>query len=141
MEGKFLANIGNVYRDQGKLEQSLEMFEKAVRIYRKTLGPETAEVARALINMGHTLQQQTKHQEAMAKYHQGLAIFRSALGGEHDLVAGTLHSMAVCSLRMGDKAGALEFVREAHSMFTKMGLSHGQAQQVATILEALERTG
>mmetsp|Transcript_39697 Transcript_39697/g.77694 ORF Transcript_39697/g.77694 Transcript_39697/m.77694 type:complete len:249 (+) Transcript_39697:211-957(+) len=141
LEGKFLECIGSVYRDQGKLKEALAMFKKALRIYSATIGPESAEAAGALGCMAHVRGLQGNFDKAIKRCGEALAIRRRTLGDGHVLVAETLYNMAVSKEQAGDQDGASEHLREARSIYEKIGAPNedrGFAQAAAAMLERLE---
>jgi Tfp pilus assembly protein PilF len=58
--------MGNAYKGQGKLEEAVEVYSKALNI-----NPDYAE---AFYNIGNTLQEQGKFDEAITSYNKALAI-------------------------------------------------------------------
>mmetsp|Transcript_16644 Transcript_16644/g.32820 ORF Transcript_16644/g.32820 Transcript_16644/m.32820 type:complete len:167 (+) Transcript_16644:1-501(+) len=140
-EGMFLNGISCVHCYQGKLEDGLTMYKKALRIYKQTVGPQSVMAAHALNNMANVLFKQGKYDKALVKYEKALTIIRAALGDEHDEVAHTLYGIARCKAWVGDLEGALVSVREAHRIFKKRGISHGTAHDAAALLAILEGSG
>ena len=68
-----LNNIGNVYRNQGKLEEALEFYQAALKIHQEIGHP--LEQANALRSIGNVYSDQGKLEEALVSYNQALPIF------------------------------------------------------------------
>ncbi len=83
-------NQGNAYKDQGRLEEAIASYEKAV-----TLAPD---FAAAHVNLGSALMQRGRHREA-------LACLRKALVLEPEL-AEAYFNLGVSSYQVGDLASA-----------------------------------
>ncbi len=81
-------NQGNAYKDQGRLEEAIASYEKAV-----TLAPD---FPAAQVNLGSALMQRGRHQEA-------LACFRKALVLEPEL-AEAWFNLGIAAYQVGDLA-------------------------------------
>ena len=63
-----------VYKNQGKYEEALAMYEKALSISLKKLGDDHPDVATTYNNMANSIQDQGKYDEALAMYEKALSI-------------------------------------------------------------------
>jgi len=138
MEGKILSGIGDAYANQGKHEEALEMYRKAQRIFRKTLGPDCNLVGGMILTTASVLDAQGKFAEAIEKYEEGLAVQRRALGPEHPDLVEFLHSMAMCKEKNGDVAGAVASLREAQGICRRGGAFCRNAAKIDAALARLE---
>ncbi len=77
----FLINIGTLLKSQNKLDEAMEKFVSALRIFEKA--KEDTRVASCLYNIGSVLMKQGKLDEALEHARKALAIRRSKLSHEH----------------------------------------------------------
>jgi tetratricopeptide (TPR) repeat protein len=59
-----LNNLGNLYRDQGKLNEAEDMHQHALSGYEKALGPDHTDTLRSVGNFGLLYSDQGKLKEA-----------------------------------------------------------------------------
>lgn len=76
-------NLGNLYRDQGKLRDAQDMYVRALAGREKVLGPEHILTLQTVYNLGLLYQHQSRLREAEDMFVQALAGFKKALGPEH----------------------------------------------------------
>ena len=100
-----LNNLAGLYRDQGKYAEAEPLFQRALAIRERTLGPEHPEAARSLQNLAVLYNDQGKYAEAEPLYQRSLAILEKALGPEHSHVATGLESGN--SIRVPDEFNAV----------------------------------
>ena len=72
---------------QGKYEEALAMYEKALSIKLKKLGDDHPDVATTYNNMANVYNKQGKNDEALAMYEKALSIRLKKLGDDHPDVA------------------------------------------------------
>jgi eukaryotic-like serine/threonine-protein kinase len=105
-----LLYLGNVHFYKGRYEQSQDLNQRALAIYRQTQGPDHPIVAEVLINLG-AIQQDTGHyKEAEAFHRQALGIIESYYGGDHPKTASTLTLIGralVLQTRLAEASGLL----------------------------------
>ena len=87
--------LGMLHNDQGRYEEALEHYGRALAMRRKVLGEEHPDVASSLNNLAGVYISQGRYDEALEHYGRALAMRRKALGEEHPEVATTLNNMAV----------------------------------------------
>jgi tetratricopeptide (TPR) repeat protein len=83
-----------VLRDQGDLAGARPLFERALAIYEKALGPEHPHTAGSLNNLAGLLQDQGDLARARPLFERALAIREKALGPEHPLTTATRNNLA-----------------------------------------------
>ena len=81
--GTALLGVAIVLETQGKLDEAMAMYEEALRITKKNLGPEHAAVGLPLFNVANVLETQGNAAKAASTYEEAARIFTSALGPEH----------------------------------------------------------
>jgi len=74
LEAAFRGSIGNVYRNQGKLEQALESYEAALTIFKEIGNPQGQ--ANALGNIGNVYFDQGKLEQALESHEAALTIHK-----------------------------------------------------------------
>jgi len=85
--------MGMLYDEQGRYEEALEAYGRALAVRRKALGEEHPSTASTLNNMAVVYQRQGRYEEALEAYGRALAVRRKALGEEHPSTADTLNNM------------------------------------------------
>jgi tetratricopeptide (TPR) repeat protein len=81
--------MANVMESQGKLDDAMELYGKALETYKKTLGEDHSSVADTYNNMAIVLQSQEKLDDAMELYWKALEIDKKTLGEEYSSVTST----------------------------------------------------
>eukprot|EP00536_Pseudo-nitzschia_multiseries_P003401 jgi/Psemu1/301946/fgenesh1_kg.52_\ len=72
-------NIGRVYYLQSKFQESLEMYEKSLKIRREILGKDSVDVAATVYNIGQTCHQVGRLDESLDYYKEFLRIATSGV--------------------------------------------------------------
>jgi tetratricopeptide (TPR) repeat protein len=80
--GAFLG-LGNLYRDQDKLKEAEEVYQRALAGYEKALGPDHTSILTTVHNLGRLYSDQGKLKEAEEMYQRALAGYEKALGSNH----------------------------------------------------------
>jgi tetratricopeptide (TPR) repeat protein len=80
----------------------MELYGKALEIYKKTLGEDHSDVADTYNNMAIVLESQGTLDDAMELYREALGIYKKTLGEEHPTVAGTYLNLG-WTLKLQDK--------------------------------------
>ena len=75
--------IGRTYQELGQYAESRKQLERALGLYRQTLGPRNAKTLKTINDLAHTARDQGKYSEAESLYDQSLPICRQVLGPEH----------------------------------------------------------
>ena len=79
-----LNNIASVYDDQGRYEEALEHYERALAVRRKALGEEHPDVGDTLYNMAIVYKKQGRYAEAASSYDAAGDTYAKAYGEDHD---------------------------------------------------------
>jgi tetratricopeptide (TPR) repeat protein len=87
LQGRYLDRQASSLGDCGQYAEALPLYERALRISEKALGPEHPEVATTLNNMAELLRTQGKYEEALPLYERRRPIREKKLGEEHPDVA------------------------------------------------------
>ncbi|KAL3938790.1 MAG: hypothetical protein SGBAC_006376 [Bacillariaceae sp.] len=86
--------MGNLFWQQGKPEDAMGMYERALAIRMSALRPDHVDTAEAYTNMADALANQGRLVEAMGLYQTALDIELKTLGPDHADVAATYNKMA-----------------------------------------------
>jgi CHAT domain-containing protein/Tfp pilus assembly protein PilF len=108
-----LNNLALLYKVKGDYARAEPLYERALSIFEKALGPDHPDVAQSLNNLA--LQYATKGDYARAEpiWQRALSIFEKALGPDHPDVAQSLNNLAVLYLVKGDYAHAEPILQRA----------------------------
>ena len=82
-EATTLHNMGVEYDHQGKYEEALKHYLRALEIKEKKLGVDHPDVATTLNNIGLVYDKQGKYAEALPYYEKALEIDENKLGEDH----------------------------------------------------------
>ena len=88
-----LNNLARLYYAQGFFDKALPLFERALEIYEKALGPVHPDLAIALNNLAATYYRQNKHAAAEPLFKRSMAIKEKVLGPEHPDLATSLKNL------------------------------------------------
>jgi tetratricopeptide (TPR) repeat protein len=124
-----LNDFGLLLRDQGDYDQSEQVLQESLAMYRRLLGDRHPLLGNALVNLG--LVQRAKGDLATAEstFRQALALQRETLGEVHTDVANTLINLAFVIHDRGDIPGALRTEEESLEIYRK--LFHGDNPHLA----------
>ena len=130
-----LNNLANLYLNQGKYEEALPLYLRALEIWENVLGKEHPNVATSLNNLAILYYSQGKYEEALPLYLRALEIFEKVLGKEHPDVAQSLNNLAYLYNSQGKYEEALPLYLRALEIKEKvLGKEH---PHVATSLNDL----
>ncbi|MFZ1961914.1 MAG: tetratricopeptide repeat protein [Roseiarcus sp.] len=105
--------------------QARPLFERALAICEKALGPEHPETATCLNNLAYLLQAEGDFVGARPLFKRALAICEKALGPEHPETATGLNNLALLLQAEGDLAGARPLFKRALAIHEKaLGPAH-----------------
>ncbi|KAF7139716.1 hypothetical protein CNMCM5793_007554 [Aspergillus hiratsukae] len=85
--------LGNLYRNQGKLKEAEEMYQRALAGYDKALGPDHTSTLNTVHNLGILYSDQGKLKEAEEMYQRALVGFEKALGRDHTDTLNTVNNL------------------------------------------------
>jgi tetratricopeptide (TPR) repeat protein len=108
----FIDDGAKLYR-QGRYQEALPLFRKALDVRDEVLGPGHPHTAHALTNLALCLQRQGKYGEALRLYQGALKVVRKVFGLSHPRVAASYNNVAVCLGHLGKSSEALRLYREA----------------------------
>jgi CHAT domain-containing protein/tetratricopeptide (TPR) repeat protein len=132
-EGTYVFNDADVAREVGDL-QAEHLYERAVQIWSKGLGPDHPFVARGLDSLAEVVASRGQLTRAHALYERALTIRRRALGADHPQVAWTLTNLARTVADRGNLPLALRYVDQAIAIYKKSGASD-EPDHFARVLE------
>src|SRR5439155_366580 len=101
-----LNNVARVLEETGDYAGARPLYERALAIKEKALGPDHPDVARSVGNLANLLWSSGDYPRARPLFERSLAIHEKALGPEHPDVARSLSNLANLLLSTGDSAGA-----------------------------------
>jgi tetratricopeptide (TPR) repeat protein len=144
-----LNNLAALYYTQGCYVQAEPLYQRALAISEKALGPEHPDMAASLNNLAGLYKAQGRYVDAEPLYQRSLAIeaeplyqrslviWEKALGSEHPDVATSLNNLATLSRAQGRYAQAEPLLRRSLAIWEKaLGPEH---PDVATTLNNLAR--
>ncbi len=91
---RLLDRTATYLQDHGQYPQAEPLFQQALAIYEKALGPEHPYTSATLNNLARLYQDQGRYGEAEPLFQQALAICEKALGPEHPYTSTTLNNLA-----------------------------------------------
>ncbi|MEI6712784.1 MAG: tetratricopeptide repeat protein [Verrucomicrobiota bacterium] len=90
-----LTSLAEVYRTQGLYAQAEPLYQRALRVREKLLGPKNRDVAGSLNNLAELYRAQGKPQQAIPLYERALDIWEESLGEDHPDIAALLNNLAL----------------------------------------------
>ena len=126
---------------QGDFAGARPLFERALAIREKVLGPEHPDTATSLSNLAILLQDQGDFAGARPLFERALAIREKALGPEHPNTARSLNNLARLLQDQGDFAGARPLFERALAIREKvLGPEHPDTATSLNNLACCSRT-
>ena len=113
LRAQYLNDLGALYDEEGRYQDSLRSYEQAAEIRRRVFGDRSPQVAAALGNAGAAWFRLGKYSEAMKGMAEALEIQKSALGPQHPEVGNTLNRIANVYYAQGDYDEAVRHHRQA----------------------------
>jgi len=94
-EARVLLNqLGYYLGQRAQYEEAEPLYQRAIAIGEKTLGPEHPDLATGLNNLAELYRNQGKYEEAEPMYKRAIAIGEKTLGPEHPLLAIYINNLA-----------------------------------------------
>ncbi len=109
----YLNNLGNVANSERKLDEARDLYQQALDLYQRTLGPDHPHVAGALTNLGNVADSQGEFDEALDLMRRALAIRQDTLGPDHPHVAISVTSLGHVARAQGKLDEARELYQRA----------------------------
>jgi CHAT domain-containing protein len=119
-----------LYKDQDRFAEAEPLYQRALAITEKALGPEHPDVGTYLNNLGSLYQDQGRDAEAEPLYERALAIGEKALGPDHPDVGARLNNLATLYFHQSDWALAAQYWRRSTGLLirrTQRGTVVGEA--------------
>lgn len=110
------ALMGDVQRDQGKLDEALATHQKALALREEVFGPEHEQVGASLEALGAVLLRQGKAKEGLDRYSRALSVWEKANGKGFIDNAFALTGMGEAHLMQGEPAPAIPLLERAISL-------------------------
>jgi tetratricopeptide (TPR) repeat protein len=134
-----LGRAGSYFHGRAAYSQAAPLFERALAIAEKALGPEDPDTAVSLNNLGALLRDRGDFAGARPLFERALAIAEKALGPEEPLTAESLNNLALLLQDQGDYAGARPLFERALAIWENaLGPEHprtaGSLNNVAILL-------
>ncbi|KAF4486735.1 Nephrocystin-3 [Colletotrichum fructicola Nara gc5] len=104
--------LGNLYSDQGRLQEAEDMYQRALQGSEKALGPDHTSTLLTVNNLGNLYSKQGRLQEAEDMYERALQGSEKALGPDHTSTLLTVNNLG----NLYSKQGRLQ---EAEDMYER----------------------
>ncbi len=132
---RLLNQVGYYLYERAQYPQAAPLYQRALAIYEKVLGPEHPDVAMSLNNLAELYRSQGQYPQAAPLYQRALAISEKVLGPEHPHVAMSLNNLAELYRSQGQYPQAAPLYQRALAISEKvLGPEH---PHVATSLNNL----
>ncbi|KAJ5625973.1 protein kinase subdomain-containing protein [Penicillium lagena] len=105
--------LGNLYRDQGKLKEAEEMYQRALVGYEKAFGPDHTSTLNTVNNLGLLYSDQGKLKEAEEMYQRALVGYEKALGPNYTSTLNTVNNLGNLYSKQGKLKEAEEMYQRA----------------------------
>ena len=105
--------LGNLYVEQGKLDEAEKMHKRALRGMEEALGPKHMSTLTTVNNLGILYTNQGKLDEAEKMYERALQGREEALGPKHTLTLGTVNDLGILYAGQGKLAEAEKMYERA----------------------------
>jgi len=139
-EATTLHNMGVEYYHQGKYEEALQYYLRALEIRENKLGVDHPDVAGTLNNIGVVYYNQGKYEEALQYYLRDLEISEKKLGVDHPDVATTLNNIGVVYYNQDKYEEALKYhLRALEIREKKLGSGHPSTITTRKNVEAIRQ--
>lgn len=116
--GRTLLNLASLQYDRGERGEALANLREVLGIYRKAYPPDHPETARVLNGIGSWLTMGGEDTEADVYLEEGLAMRRRLLNPQHPDIASSLIALAILRVDQKKYTDALDFARNAKSIYT-----------------------
>jgi tetratricopeptide (TPR) repeat protein len=133
-------NLGEVYRQLGRLDDARRMFETAVQLDSASARPNPANRATSLNNLALVERAGGRLAQAERLHEEALQLLETSLGATHPDVARSLNNLAVVYLEEGHPDQALPLAERALQIAeTSLGGSHGTTETIAQNVQTIEQ--
>jgi tetratricopeptide (TPR) repeat protein len=126
------------YREAGKLDLALPLYEETLKLRRAKLGPDHPHTLATMNNLAALFWSLKKLDQSIPLFERTLTVYRRKLGEDHPDTLGTLANLGVNYRDAGRLAEALPLLEKAYAQ----GRRHATLRWVANeLLEAYVRAG
>ena len=136
LEATLVHNLGGVLYREGRYDEALEHYRRALRMQQRILGSEDPAVAMTLNHIGNVLMEQHQYAASREYCERSLALRRATLGEQHPKVAASLNNIAEIYRKQGDAEHSLEYAEQSLAI---IGGTGGPEEVVALVLAAEAR--
>ncbi|KAN0072275.1 HET domain containing protein [Elaphomyces granulatus] len=120
-----LHGLGDLYADQGKLDEAEKMYQRALQGYEKALGPDHTSTLLTVNNLGNLYADQGKLDEAEKMYQRALQGYEKALGPDHTSTLDTVNNLGLLYVDQGKLDEAEKMYQRALQGYEKaLGPDH-----------------
>ncbi|KAK3340806.1 hypothetical protein B0H65DRAFT_529695 [Neurospora tetraspora] len=132
-------SLGNLYSDQGRLEEAETMYQRALEGYEKALGPDHTSTLDTVNNLGLLYKTQGRLKEAETMYQRALEGKEKALGPDHTSTLRTVHNLGNLYKTQGRLNEAEVMYQRALSGYSAaLGSSHAKSLLVVKNIASLQ---
>jgi tetratricopeptide (TPR) repeat protein len=118
-------SLGELYKDQGKLQEAEEMYQRALTGKEEALGREHMSTLSTVNNLGDIYNRKGELQEAEKMLQRALTGKEEALGPDHTSTLNTVHNLGNLYTDQGKLQEAMEMYRRALTGYEKaLGPDH-----------------
>ena len=138
-----LGTFGNLYSDQGKMDEAEKMYQRALQGKEKAWGPEHTSTLDTVNNLGNLYKDQGKMDEAEKMYQRALQGYEKALGPKlvstYIPALNTAQNLAILYAAVGRTDEAIEmYSRTLRGLKSVLGGSSRRCEDIVAALAALE---
>jgi tetratricopeptide (TPR) repeat protein len=134
-----VAALAALVEGQGRLDEAADLYERALRIFRRRLGSVNAEVALNLSSLAGLRHQQGRNAEAERLYAQAVDLQERVFGKGHPEVAMTLNNFAFLARAQGQLRRATSLYERALRSFRRtLGEKHPHTRLCAANLRGIK---
>jgi tetratricopeptide (TPR) repeat protein len=117
--------LGDLYSDQGKLQEAEEMYQRALAGCEKALGADHTSTLNTVNNLGSLYSDQGKLKEAEEMYQRALVGYEKALGADHTSTLNTVNNLGSLYKDQGKLKEAEQMYQRALAGYEKaLGADH-----------------
>ncbi|KAL9045065.1 MAG: hypothetical protein Q9214_001845 [Letrouitia sp. 1 TL-2023] len=143
-----------VYREVGRFQKALELGERVVKAYKRTIGEEHPETLRSIYNLATNFYEAGRVQEALQFTERLVEVYKRTLGEEHPDTLRSIHILANSYNKAGRVQEALQFTERVVEVYKRtlgeehpytlrsihnLTISYSAAGRVQEALQLMER--
>ncbi len=138
VEAELQTTVGNIYGDLGDHASERKHYEKALALFRSTVGETDRRSLRVASHLAASLAELTQIKEGLALGERTLALEEKTLGPEHPDTIRTLLDLATITQAGGDFAAAEKYANRALASARKVeGPDHNDTRQALLFLASV----